>query len=1239
MRNRGLWAAILFAGAMASADNIALRGKVLMEDGSVPTRTVAIERDCGNSPQHVASTNAKGEYVWHADVNTASDTTITTTNTIATSAQLANNLINNSACVLRATLPGYESNVIQIDDLNSFTNPVLPTFVLVRRGSQANFNMLAGSGVPHSASRAWNRAVRAIHAKNFPEAERQLRAAVQSAPRFAQGWNALATVFLFEQKNADAREAYQHAVAANPKMPEPYLLLARLDMSAQDWPAMLHTSEGLLKADAKHEYPEAYLYQAIARYQLGDGQGAEASAAEAIRIDKRHVAPAAEYVYGLILEARREYAPAGEHMQKYLALAPKAPDAGAVRSRIESLGKPEAAPVAAELQSVAANLQLARAGDAWVPGGMKALAAAARMQDVPSPQDFFAEYCRAIIREVSPATTQGIPQYLETLRTYISTVSALSLEGRRDNDRITVALSFTGDLARAERVLGLLGWKLSSKGDSIEPGDQPSDSIAQRMPALLGIDELKMEQTLGAGRVFQFEIISENAPLIGGGAWTALLKDKSLGIATAFATDVRLARAYAGLGSMEIGAASALTAAFGLRTLVTQYADLLARDSGAFVVSGGAVETPGDPAVWGKLTGANPSDPPRFFRALIEKDERSLVRFYSVLWGSDSAHRRFFLQNADKFYAWDRREVRSWRTDFFEKLPLDEHGQVKFPGGRGAWTDSSDIDSLLRLPSLEALVPIAQIEQKRGAGLDEPSAKLLMRHFHDWQALFPYFEKLPALGRDEFAALESFANSVEKFGEPARNIALGEWDSLVDLMARGAAAGTLNPEQSARAFRDACVNLAVPEPSARALDLLRAMAGGADVDDALPARLLRLTGARRAGFDRVLELQKVPRIAAAKTPREMLEALTGNVYAASLDPDGLLVNEDPSLLSRHRFAVDDDPTPFPAAALNRPVDGQGSYLSGTFASFDRITSKLAPGGKNPVQATPVSALTSAGSIPVENAPPSAAEVTFRASGRLVEVFTTVTDSSGHYVDDLARDQFTISDNGTEPKVVAFEPRSSEVSVALLLDTTGSMYPALPALKNAALKLIGELRSSDSIAVYSFNNSVHELQPFTTDKDAAKRAVLTTEALGETALYDALTRVGRDLASRGGKKVIVVFTDGDDNSSTLTADTAIERAKAAGIPVYTIAQGEALEHPVFLKQLAGISKATGGVAFAIHEPREIRGVFEKVSADLTHGYLLVFQPAPAADRAWRTIEVGLKRARSYKIRARDGYYPE
>jgi Ca-activated chloride channel homolog len=548
---------------------------------------------------------------------------------------------------------------------------------------------------------------------------------------------------------------------------------------------------------------------------------------------------------------------------------------------------------------------------------------------------------------------------------------------------------------------------------------------------------------------------------------------------------------------------------------------------------------------------------------------------------------------------------------------------------------------LLGLDSLEALVPVARIEEKRKAPLDEDSVRLLAQHYAEWRALFPYFEKLP-LGHAQFSALAAFTASVDKLPPAGQNLVLGQWYSLVELIARGVAAGSLDSEKAARDFGILCSRLAMPNPSAAAIQALRDIVGGAsDLDEAVPSRLLGLNAGRRAAFDRVIRLQKIPALATlAKDPGQTLPALSGLVYAASLDPDRLLVNEDPQLLRKHRFRASS--SLFSEAALNRTGDPAGSFLSGGFVNFDAVANTLAGGGRGNLfqprgEPSPTVAAFSPHSATEPEIDPTAA--VFRATAQLVEVYATVTDAGGHYVDELARDQFTISEQGTVQKTIAFEPRSAEVSVALLLDTTGSMHRALPALKNAALKLIADLRPSDAVAVYGFNNSVTELQPFTTDKRAAKRAVLSTQAFGDTALYDALTRVSRDLSARAGKKVIVVFTDGNDNISTLSTDSAILRAKAAGVPVYTIAQGEALLNPDFLKQLASVSKATGGVSFVIHEPNEIRGVFEKVSEDLTHGYLLVFQPPPAEGHSWRSIDVEVQGSKKYRVRAREGYYSQ
>jgi Ca-activated chloride channel homolog len=330
---------------------------------------------------------------------------------------------------------------------------------------------------------------------------------------------------------------------------------------------------------------------------------------------------------------------------------------------------------------------------------------------------------------------------------------------------------------------------------------------------------------------------------------------------------------------------------------------------------------------------------------------------------------------------------------------------------------------------------------------------------------------------------------------------------------------------------------------------------------------------------------------------------------------------------------------FYPTGLVRSAQSSASYVIGGFMTFEETARGLAR-HKLPLESSVAPAAADAAGAPARpadaGAGPLPTETVFRASGRLVEVHATVTDGRGRYIDDVPRAEFTLLDDGKPASVSSFENRSSAVSVALLFDATGSMQSALPALKSAALRLIGELRPADAVGVYSFNAAVTELQPFSTDKPAAERAVLRAQALGGTALYDALVRVNRDLAGRPGKKAIVVFTDGDDNASMLTAGIAIARAKAAGAPIYSIAQGSALRRPELLGLLADISNSTGGLPFAIREPAEILKVFESVSRDLTHGYLLTFQPPPEENNGWHSIKVTLRSSKGRTVRAREGY---
>ena len=260
--------------------------------------------------------------------------------------------------------------------------------------------------------------------------------------------------------------------------------------------------------------------------------------------------------------------------------------------------------------------------------------------------------------------------------------------------------------------------------------------------------------------------------------------------------------------------------------------------------------------------------------------------------------------------------------------------------------------------------------------------------------------------------------------------------------------------------------------------------------------------------------------------------------------------------------------------------------------------------------------------------------------RLVEVYASIHDKKGHFVDGLSRENFEVFEDGKPQPIAAFDSTSQSLSCAILLDTTGSMSEALPRVKNSIVKLIDELGPEDSVAIYTFDQRLVVRQDFTTDKSAAKRAALRTRAEGQTALFDALSEAAQELSQRAGKKVLILFTDGDDNSSALNASAAVARAKKAGVPLYTIAEGEATRSRDLRKLLDELSERTGGAAYEVKKPGEIEQVFREISEDVRHLYMISYRPPQGAnDGKWRKIDVLVKGPKDCRVRAKEGYFAE
>lgn len=267
--------------------------------------------------------------------------------------------------------------------------------------------------------------------------------------------------------------------------------------------------------------------------------------------------------------------------------------------------------------------------------------------------------------------------------------------------------------------------------------------------------------------------------------------------------------------------------------------------------------------------------------------------------------------------------------------------------------------------------------------------------------------------------------------------------------------------------------------------------------------------------------------------------------------------------------------------------------------------------------------------------------TLRIDVRMVEVYASVFDRGGKYLPGLRLSDFRIVENGAVQSISSFESSSAALTLALLVDTTGSMLKPLPHVKNAVADLLGQINPKDRFGLFAFNNKLQVVVPFTKDRRVALRSLFRLRATGSTALFDSLAQLAPHLARITGKKAILLFTDGEDTSSVLSMEDSVRTIKRVGIPVYTVSQGLALDSKLLLERLSEISKATGGVAFTIRNPEEIGEVFSAIVEDLKHLYLLGYYPPATINsnrQGWRRIQVLVPSHKNSQVRAKEGFLP-
>lgn len=266
--------------------------------------------------------------------------------------------------------------------------------------------------------------------------------------------------------------------------------------------------------------------------------------------------------------------------------------------------------------------------------------------------------------------------------------------------------------------------------------------------------------------------------------------------------------------------------------------------------------------------------------------------------------------------------------------------------------------------------------------------------------------------------------------------------------------------------------------------------------------------------------------------------------------------------------------------------------------------------------------------------------TFRSSVRTVPVYATAIDASGRLVPDLTQDDFEILDNGRPVSISSFSNDPQPFSVVVMLDTSASMTEHLKLLNQAAEQFLIRLLPVDRAQVGAFNDKLQLSGTFTSDRDELIAALDDLQFGNSTRLWDALGFSLDALKPVDGRKVVLLFTDGEDFGSRLRFGDMVNRARDEEVMVYTIGlevnffNGARQVRSKPDRSLRRIAEETGGGSFELQKTDQLSSTFTRVAQELRSQYLIAFAPE-TLDGKVHKLDVRVKRP-GVTIRARRSY---
>jgi VWFA-related protein len=276
--------------------------------------------------------------------------------------------------------------------------------------------------------------------------------------------------------------------------------------------------------------------------------------------------------------------------------------------------------------------------------------------------------------------------------------------------------------------------------------------------------------------------------------------------------------------------------------------------------------------------------------------------------------------------------------------------------------------------------------------------------------------------------------------------------------------------------------------------------------------------------------------------------------------------------------------------------------------------------------------------------------TFRSAVDVVTIQASVRDGRGRVVSGLTSIDFEVRDNGQVRPILSLRSdRQSPLSLAILVDMSGSMRMGakVAMARQAYDSILSQLhQDQDEVALFTFDESLHERQDFTHDLAKLRGALTDFEAFGATSLFDATAAAARRLAARSAThKAIIVLTDGIDTSSTMTAREVSGLASSIDVPVFVVATVPSLDQRLILEaserstfskaaDLRDLAEWTGGQFVFASTFMETVVAASGLIDGLRQQYVLAIEAA--GGREWRRLDVRVRRP-STNVKARSGYF--